>query len=265
MPIAERVTPMQSVDRALAALELLAERGESGVTEISEALGVHKSTGSRLLSALETRNMVEQPDERGRYRLGRGILFLARAVSSQMDLTVIARPVCEALAEAIGETVNIAIPLANEVVTIDQVRGTSAVTSDNWTGRRTPAHATSSGKVLMAFGAVPRPSGRTRLERFTDLTVTTRRELVEELETIVADGFGLSDGELEIGLRAVAAPVHDAGGSVVAAISASGPGYRFDEEQQERAVPLLVDAADEISEALGWTPANSAQESAAGS
>ncbi len=255
MPPADRATPMQSVDRALYALELLAERGESGVTELSEALGVHRSTGSRLLSALETRRMVEQPDERGRYRLGRGVLFLARAVSAQMDLTQVARPVCEALAEQVGETVNVAIPSEGEVVTVDQVRGSSAVTFGNWTGMRAPAHASSSGKVLLAFGAVPLPSPRSRLQRFTELTITDRRQLVDQLETIGTDGFALSDGELEIGLRAVAAPVRDASGAVVAALSASGPGYRFDEEHQALAVPLLVAAAREISENLGWTHA----------
>lgn len=247
-----RPAPLQSVDRALETLELLAEHGESGVTEVADLLGVHKSTASRLLSALEARRMVEQGGERGRYRLGGGVLALAGAVAGQMDLVRAARGVCEALAEQVGETVNVAIADDGDVVNVDQARGGAALSTQNWVGERTPAHATSSGKVLLAFGALPRPSGRGLLPRFTDRTITDRRALAAELDAVVEHGHAVADGELEIGLLAIAAPVRDAGGSVVAAISASGPGYRLDEARRAAVTADLVAAADEVSHRLGW-------------
>lgn len=246
-----RPAPLQSVDRALETLELLAEHGESGVTEVADLLGVHKSTASRLLAALEARRMVEQGGERGRYRLGGGVLALAGAVAGQMDLVRAARGVCEALAEQVGETVNVAIADGGDVVNVDQARGGSALSTQNWVGERTPAHATSSGKVLLAFGALPHPSGRGPLARFTDRTITDRRALATELDAVVERGHAVADGELEVGLLAIAAPVRDAGGAVVAAISASGPAYRLEERRAQVATDLVA-AADEVSQRLGW-------------
>ena len=142
---------VQSVDRALYALEILARRGETGVTELAADIGVHKSTAFRLLGALEERELVEQTHERGKYRLGFGLLRLANAVSGRLDVTQQGREICERLAAEVGETVNIAVLRSHYVVNVDQARGPSAVGTHNWVGELTPLHATSSGKVLLAF------------------------------------------------------------------------------------------------------------------
>src|SRR3954451_9621929 len=101
--------PVQSVDRALSVLEILAVRGEAGVTEIAAELGVHKSTAFRLVAVLETRGFVEQLADRGKYRLGFGIVRLAGATTAQLDLAREGRRTCAELAALVGETVNIAI------------------------------------------------------------------------------------------------------------------------------------------------------------
>jgi len=103
-------------------LEILA-RGGAGVSEIAAHLGVHKSTAFRLLAALEDRELVEQVQDRGKYRLGFGVLRLANAVVGRLDLTQQSRPVCERLAAQLGETVNIAVRRSHFVVNIDQARG----------------------------------------------------------------------------------------------------------------------------------------------
>src|SRR5258708_37658001 len=102
-------SPVQSVDRAVTILELLARQGDTGVTEIAAELGVHKSTAFRLFAALEVRGLVEQPGERGKYRLGMGLVRLAGAVTTRMDLSQQSRPVAEALAVEVAETINVAI------------------------------------------------------------------------------------------------------------------------------------------------------------
>src|SRR5437763_7527941 len=100
---------VQSVDRAVTVLEILARRGEAGVTEIALELGVHKSTAFRLVSVLEARGLVEQNADRGKYRLGLGVLRLAGATTARFDVTRQGRPVIEELARRLDETINLAI------------------------------------------------------------------------------------------------------------------------------------------------------------
>jgi DNA-binding IclR family transcriptional regulator len=246
---------VQSVDRAISVLEILARRGEARVTEVAAEISVHKSTAFRLLSALEERGLVEQNHDRGKYRLGFGILRLAGAVSSRMDLTRYGRPVCERLAGEIGETVNIAVARAHYAVNVDQVPGAAAITALNWVGQLTPLHATSSGKVLLAHLS---PARRTEvmaqagLKRYTPATITTARKLGRELAAARRDGYATTVEEYEVGLNAIAAPIRSQQGEVVAAVSASGPAYRFSAARMVQVAPVMVAGAEEISHRLGY-------------
>src|SRR5256885_4656104 len=132
---------VQSVDRAITVLEILARRGEARVTEVAAEIAVHKSTAFRLLGALEDRGLVEQDRDRGKYRLGFGLLRLAGAVSARMDITRYGHAVCERLAADIGETVNIAVARSHYAVNVDQVPGASALTPQNRIGQLTPCDA----------------------------------------------------------------------------------------------------------------------------
>ncbi|MEV0585993.1 IclR family transcriptional regulator [Nonomuraea sp. NPDC050310] len=238
---------VQSVDRAIAILEILAREGATRVTDLAAELDVHKSTAFRLLAALEQGGLVEQSGERGRYRLGFGVVRLAGAASAQLDLSRESREVCRRLAEAVGETVNLAVPQDGHAVNISQVRGPAAISGHNWVGQRTPAHATSSGKVLLAFGALPLAPV---LERYTAATVTDPDAL--GLDEIRRRGWAATVEELEVGLNAVAAPVRGADGSVVAAVSASGPSYRLTTERLAEVAAALVEGAGEISQRIGY-------------
>jgi DNA-binding IclR family transcriptional regulator len=90
---------VQSVDRALAVLEILARDGHAGVSDIAEEMGIHKSTVSRLLGSLVSREMVHQNSDRGKYQLGFGILRLASSIPGRLSLVQEARPVMESLAD----------------------------------------------------------------------------------------------------------------------------------------------------------------------
>ena len=245
---------MQSVDRALAILEILARRGDAGVTEIGKELGVHKSTAFRLLAVLESRGFVEQSEDRGSYHLGFGIVRLAGSITAQLDLSRQGRAACERLAADLDDTVNIAILDRQRAVNISQSRGAAAVASHNWIGQQTPLHATSSGKILLAFG----PAGMRasvlagQLDRFTDTTVTDPTVLSGELDRIRRTGWAGSAEEYEVGLNAVAAPVRGADGSVVAALSVSGPAYRLAAESFPAIAERVVGAADEVSAQMGY-------------
>jgi DNA-binding IclR family transcriptional regulator len=244
---------VQSVDRAITALEFLARHGEAGVSAVAAAIGVHKSTASRLLGALQSRGLVEVAGDRGRYRLGYGILRLAGAMGGQLDVTAQGREICEELADLSGETVNLAVLQDDAVVNVFQAHGGGAISVNNWVGRPTPAHATSSGKALLAHlgtSAAERiiDAG---LPRFTAATVVDPRILRRQLGEVQADGYAMTAGEYETGLNAVAAPVFGATGQAVAALSLSGPAYRLPASQLPETAKAVVAAAARISERMG--------------
>ncbi|MXM64374.1 helix-turn-helix domain-containing protein [Streptomyces sp. HUCO-GS316] len=249
------VNGVQSVDRAVSVMEILAQRGEAGVSEVAAEIDVHKSTAFRLLGALEARGLVEQTAERGKYRLGFGIVRLAGAVTGRLDITQQGRPVCERLAEEIGETVNIAVLQEHYAVNLYQVRGPGAVGTHNWVGQLTPLHATSSGKILLAhLPAEERAQALTAsgMRKLTAHTLTARARLEKDLAEAVERGYAVTLEEFEIGLHAVAAPIRSRDGEVVAALSASGPAYRFTEERIHELAPLLLKGAAEISHRMGY-------------
>jgi DNA-binding IclR family transcriptional regulator len=247
------VVQVQSVDRALAILDMLARRGEAGVTEIAAELDVHKSTAFRLVGALENRQLVEQVSDRGKYRLGFGIIRLAGATAATLDLPREGQAVCERLAVELDETVNLAILDTGAATNITQSYGSAAVTTRNWIGQRTPLHATSSGKILLAWA-----DDRTledaldTLERFTPKTITSRSKLLADLALTRDRGWAATNEELEIGLNAVAAPIRGAGGAVVAAVSVSGPAYRLTVDSFPTAAERLMKGAEEISSRIGY-------------
>jgi DNA-binding IclR family transcriptional regulator len=246
---------VQSVDRAISVLEILAQQGEAGVSDVAAEIDVHKSTAFRLLGALESRGLVEQAGERGKYRLGFGIVRLAGAVTGRIDITQQGRPVCERLAEEIGETVNVAVMQEHYAINLFQVRGPAAVGAHNWVGQLTPLHATSSGKILLAhLPAKERAEllAQTGLKKMTPRTVTAKTKLEKNLAEAREHGYSWTLGELELGLHAMAAPVRSRDGEVIAALSASGPSYRFTEERMREVAPLLIKGAEEISHRMGY-------------
>lgn len=247
---------VQSVDRALTILEILEREGWMGVTRLSRELGIHKSTAFRLLATLEQRGLVEQHIETQKYRLGFALVRLAGAVRAGLDLTRSARPVCEWLSEQTGETVNIAVLEGREVVNIDQVNLSSSVVSVDWLGRRTGLHATSTGKVFLAFlpERVRDDVLRAGLARHTQQTITDARVLRRQLTEIRQRGWSYTDQELELGLNAVAAPIHGADGSVLATVCVSGPVFRLTSERLPDVGALAADAAQQISRRLGFPP-----------
>jgi IclR family acetate operon transcriptional repressor len=244
---------VQSVDRALAILEILEREGWVGVTTLARELGIHKSTAFRLLTTLEQRGVVEQHVETQKYRLGFALVRLAGAVRAGLDLTRSARPVCEWLSEQTGETVNIAVLEGGEVVNIDQVNLSASVVSVDWLGRRSGLHCTSTGKIFLAF--LPERLRddiiRTGLTRLTPHTITDEQQLRNQLTVIRRRGWSATEQELELGLNAVAAPIQGADGSVVATVCVSGPIFRLTAERLSAVGALTAEAGRRISRRLG--------------
>src|SRR6266496_1477486 len=230
----DQVGGVQSVTRAVRALELIAERGELGVTDLGRGLGVHKATASRLAATLAAGGLIERDPVTDRYRLGFGLIRLVGAAMASIDLVRTAHPVLEELADRTHETVNIGVLSGDGVVYVDQVSSAHLVASTNWVGRRTPLHSSSSGKVFLAH--MPEPERQQR-----------------QLKEIRVRGYATIQDELEEGLNAVAAPVRQSNGDVVAALSVSGPSFRVRSIDLPRLGRLTIDAAGAVSWRLGYT------------
>jgi DNA-binding IclR family transcriptional regulator len=246
---------VQSVDRAFQVLDILARTGHAGVSEIAEELGVHKSTVSRLLGSMVAREIVRQNNDRGKYQLGFGILRLASAIPGRLSLVHEARSILENLADEYKETVNLAVLRSNYAVNVDQAMGPSTLATYDWVGSLTPLHATSSGKVLLAALSTDERNQiykKVGLTSRTSRTVTDRSALENELLSVARDGYAIVHEEFEIGLTAVAAPVYNHVGTVIAAVSISGPSFRFDPENTPGLIEGLREAGLRISAKLGY-------------
>jgi DNA-binding IclR family transcriptional regulator len=244
---------VQSVDRAVTILEILARAGEVGVTQLARELGVHKSTAFRLVAALERRELVEQNADRGKYRLGTGILRLAGATTSRLDLVQESRAVSRALAQRSGETVNLAVLSDGAALYMDQVAGSSALQPHNWVGQRIPLHATSNGKVLLSgLDRVEVARQVPILRAYTANTITSLDGLMRELEEVRQRGYAIAIDELEIGLTAVAAPVRNVHGEITASVSISGPTFRLDARRMPQMSEAVMESANQVSRRLGW-------------
>ena len=223
------------------------------MTEIANEIGVHKSTAFRLVATLEAHRLVEQTEERGKYRLGVGLLRLAGATTARLDLVQEARPVCRQLASDTGETVNIAVLSESSALYLDQVAGSSALQPHNWVGQHIPLHATSNGKVLLSgLSRQQCDAVLSKLSAYTPMTITTKSKLRAELDQVREQGYALAVDELEVGLTAVAAPIRNVHGDVVASMSVSGPTFRITTDRIDEVVAKLVEAAEEVSHRLGW-------------
>jgi DNA-binding IclR family transcriptional regulator len=261
---ARDATLIRSVDRAVAILDLLAREGWSTGAEVARELGVHRSTALRLMATLDRHGLVERDARTSKYRLGRRLVQLASSVRGEVDLRQVARPVCEALARALGETVTLDVLDGDEIVPIEQASGSTSVVSVNWLGTRSPVHCTASGKVILAFAPddvrsrlLKRP-----LERRTEMTVVSKPELASQLAQVREAGFASTSEELEVGLNAIAAPVRNSGGEVIAAVDVSGPAHRIDPSARAALVLRTREAADDLSRRLGYRSAPQALTSA---
>ena len=246
---------VQSVDRAVSVMEMLSRRGWSGVTEVANAIGIHKSTAYRLLTTLRDHGLVEQDSSTEKYRLGFGLVRLASAVRADLDILHCARPVCERLSDETGETVTVAVLEGDDAVVIHQNISRSSALSVDWTGRHTPLHATAAGKIFL--GGMPDDQARRilrrRLERFTENTIVDAADLRGQLWEIREQGFAFTVEELEVGLNAVGAPIRCAQGALVGAVSVSGPAFRLPPGSISSEVAVLTKkAAADISRCLGF-------------
>jgi IclR family acetate operon transcriptional repressor len=246
---------VQSVDRTLDVLESLASRrGATGISELSQLVGLHVSTVHRLLATLVDRGYVRQDPESSRYHLGSRIFTLASAADLHLDLRLVARPYLERMMRSSGETANLVTATDSEVVYLDQVASMHLVKMFTAPGLRAPLYCTGTGKVMLAFGgrAFAEPVLAGPMHRYTARTIVTRAELEAELETIRRRGYSIDNEEMEDGVRCLAVPVFDRRRECVGAMSVSGPTTRMTSDRVEKLAVTARTIADELSRQLGF-------------
>jgi DNA-binding IclR family transcriptional regulator len=238
----------QSIDRAAQVLVHVLETEEPPtVGGLSTRLGLPKSTASRLVGALERQGLIQRDGGAGQLVPGSVLQRYARRETGDAELVDLASDALDRLAQASGETINIGVPSLGAVELLDQRDSRHFLGSTNWVGRRVPAHGSALGKVFYAFGALPVPSGP--LEPLAPRTSSGAAGL--GLDEVAATGYATAVEELEPGLWAVAAPVHDASGAVVAALSISGPTVRLRRGLLSRYGRLLLTEGRAVSVLLG--------------
>jgi DNA-binding IclR family transcriptional regulator len=240
---------VQSVDRAVHLLQAVAGAGSSGAGTVAlgRACGLNRATAWRILSTLESHGLVSCDRSTNRWFIGSGLVDIVR--SSGIDSVLReAHDVLEKLAAQTGETAALAVLRQGDLVYLDEVAPASIVAA-NWSGRTVSLHATSTGKVVLAwspeeeiFGLLPR-----RLQRFTDNTITDRITLRKDLALARERGYATCRGEFDPSAWGVSAPVLDHSGRLLAVLSLWGPGDRIGTDRFPALGDVAMDAARRLS------------------
>jgi len=252
---------IQTVVNAMRLLEAFRDEEELGVTELSRRLSLHKNNVFRLLATLEQQGYIEQCTASDRYRLGVESLELGQAFLRGRTLLRRAHAILEALAVQLEESAHLATLRDFDVVHLSGAQGEQLVLTALRVGRRLPLHCTALGKVLLgcspenvreAYDRALAEAGG--LGARTPNTIVDRDKFFEHVRTAAGAGFALDLEECDPGLCCAAAPVHDASGKLIAALSVSGPAFRLGEERLLRSVvPAVIGAAETLSRELGYT------------
>jgi IclR family transcriptional regulator, pca regulon regulatory protein len=256
-PHAEQVEPfagdpdfMASLARGLAVIRAFGGRpaGGASIAELSLRTGIPRSAVRRCLHTLSRLGYVAA--EGRRYSLRPRVLSLGAAYASSTTLTIAAQRFLDQVSTAVRESCSLSVLDEGEILYLIRSATSARIMSvDLRPGSRLPAYCTSMGRVLLA--SLPPPElraylQRTRLVAHTDRTITTRDRLLQALETVRRNGHAVVDQELELGLRSIAVPVHDAAGRVVAAMNVGTQAARVPLREMERRFlrPLQSAAAE---------------------
>lgn len=239
-------TGAQTSDRAARVLVRLVERDRTvRLSGVMEEISLSKSTAARVLRSLEGNGLAPR-QAGGGFRPDPVLVEYARRDASVGDLAMLAWPFLVELGRAAGETANIAIPTPGGIARLAQVDSDHPLSVGNWIGRRIPSHASSLGKVFMAFGASQPPFGR--LAKLGPRTITKIGELLQELEQVRRVGYATTWEELGEGLCSTAAPVRGSRGTVITGISVSAPTVRTSRRRLAELSAQVTQAANELSD-----------------
>jgi DNA-binding IclR family transcriptional regulator len=245
---------VRAVERALQILSCFDDQHqERGISEIAQAVDLHKATAHRIVTTLVNYGYLERAEDGQRYRLGLVLPELGFKVIRRMDLRREALPYMLELVEKWDETCDLSVFDQGQVFYVEVVRGNRALSIAAAVGQRLPAHCTASGKVFLAHLQPDMLNAILEypLRGYTSNTITSREELLEQLKMIRSQGYAVDKEEMEEGVYAIAAPICNDQGRIVAAMSIPSPVSRLDNEREVEIIESLKQAALSISRRLG--------------
>ena len=232
------------------------EEDELGITTLAGRLRLAKSTVHRLAATLTSAGFLEQNGETGKYRLGVALFELGALVRRRMDVANEARPKLRELLEHTGETVQLGIVDHYSVLYVYEMESPRAIRMAAAVGGRAPLHCTAVGKVLLAFQ--PQDYVKQVIENgltpYTSKTLTKRDAVIGMLDEVRLREHAIDDEESESGLRAIAAPVRNHTGAVIAALGVAAPVQRMSKKVMHTCVPSVIGTANAVSARLGYVP-----------
>ncbi|SOE07571.1 IclR family transcriptional regulator [Streptomyces sp. Ag109_G2-15] len=250
--------PVQSIERAAAILRLLAAGPRRlGLGEVAASLGLAKGTAHGILRTLQHVDFVEQDAATGKYQLGAALLHLGTSYLDVNELRSRSLNWADALAARSGEAVRLGTPLEGMVLVVHHVFRPDDTFQTLDVGSLLPLHASSLGKVLLAFGAASlEPEQAAQLEAYTRHTLVAPEQLTRALAEVRELGWAAEIQEMSMGEAGLAAPIRGHGGLVVGAIGLSGHVERICDSQgrpRPSQITLIREAARAISRDLGAT------------
>ncbi len=243
---------IQSVQRSLKILDLFNEYTiELKITDISEKMGLHKSTVHSLLKTLQESGYIDQNPENGKYRLGLKLVERGNLVVSTIDIRKMAKSYLMDLSKRTGQTTHLGILDGKAGVYIDKEEGEQSVIRYSRIGRRIPLHCTAIGKVLLSL---QKPDKITQLLQGYEYTTSTKKTItdevkfMEELEKVRQLGYAIDNEENEVGVRCIAVPIRNQNNQVLAAVSISTLVSSVNDQKLEEFIILLKKVGQELSE-----------------
>jgi len=247
------ISGTQALSRAVRILQAFTEdRPTWTLATIVAELDLRKTTAHRTLSVLEREGFLSRKTGGIEYRLGPELIVLGARALKATDVRDVARPELQALAKATGLDLTLDSPVGWEVLLLQEVRDQSILGMGTPVGTLWPAHASGTGKALMAFAEEPLEEPPGGLVALTEHTITSWEEWKRALAEIRAAGYATNIEELEYGYTTIAAPVRDRDGRAIAAISIGGPVHRMGKDRIPELAKVLKAAALRISESLGY-------------
>jgi DNA-binding IclR family transcriptional regulator len=247
---------IKSIVKAAAVIDILVcAESPLALISIAKQIGIAKSTLHGILTTLVEVGYVAQDPDTGFYKPGMHLFELGNLISQKIDVLRISKPYMQEISQETGETVHLAVLEDGEVLYIGKQESNSSIRIVTEAGLKLPAHCTGVGKALLAgldkvkIKSIVRSKG---LAQYTDTTITTLEGLLSEIDNVKGNGYATDQQEFMVGLRCVAIPIFDHNGSVVCAISISGPISRMGGDIFEFKKKRLMKAAAEISAKLGY-------------
>lgn len=243
----------RAVQRVLSLLRAFSEeRPTWNLTELSAEVGLSMATAHRMLSVLELEGFVVRRSGGTDYQLGPEMIALGALALKAIDVRAVARPELQFLAETTGEDAYLESLVGTEVLVLDEERGRGLLGLGTEVGTRWPAHATATGKVLLAGaeGALTEPPGG--LHPMTAHTITSWEALTRTLSEVRERGYATNIEELEYGFVSVAAPIRDRDGKTPASLSLGGTAHRITADRIPELAKIVRDAAARVSERMGY-------------